>query len=374
MKELKSTLKAHFGEKDITSVYNDMTSCYQGNGEKDTALTFVVHMFALRDRILELSSQKKAHRQRYSPKLVQAEMQKAIYAGLRDSAIRQDLKLVLKQKKLTDKELMEELTAAMISKEEHEKKLEEATNAQKLLDAAKSKKSGKGATAASMVVMTDSDSDRPRPSSQGNKTAPSTKSKQNGRTTSGTGTPSMDPFMAQLANVISSRIQTAVEPLQAQITSLAEYQTDQKPLNNKQLNPNASAFQTPQKPNDGKQTMGQVGNVGGQVGNGGGQVSSGQVGVGVGNVASGGDWQQTLCKILENFSNSNKNNNNDNNRSSGGNRNNNWNRNNGNSFKKCSICRAANATSCNHCLTCHEVTHRTFHCPHKDDPNYTPKN
>ena len=61
---------------------------------------------------------------------------------------------------------MEELTAAMISKEEHEKKLEEAANAQKLLEATKAKKSGKVATAASMVVMNDSDTDNPRPPSK----------------------------------------------------------------------------------------------------------------------------------------------------------------------------------------------------------------
>ena len=41
-------------------------------------------MMTLRDKVLELSAQMKSHRRRYSPKLVQAEMQKSIYAGLRE--------------------------------------------------------------------------------------------------------------------------------------------------------------------------------------------------------------------------------------------------------------------------------------------------
>lgn len=84
LKQLKSHLKSHFCEKDVTSVYNDMTHAVQGNGEKDTPLSFVVSMMTFRDKVLELSAQKKSHRPRYSPKLVQAEMQKSIYAGLRE--------------------------------------------------------------------------------------------------------------------------------------------------------------------------------------------------------------------------------------------------------------------------------------------------
>ena len=56
------------------------------------------------------------------------------------------------------------------------------------------------------------------------------------------------------------------------------------------------------------------------------------------------------------------------------NNNNNYNNRDGNSFIKCSVCTAANAWSCNHCLICHGVDHRIGECPHKDDPTYIPKN
>ena len=40
----------------------------------------------------------------------------------------------------------------------------------------------------------------------------------------------------------------------------------------------------------------------------------------------------------------------------------------------CSLCRDANARCCNHCLICHEVTHGSWNCPKKNDPNFTPLN
>ena len=41
---------------------------------------------------------------------------------------------------------------------------------------------------------------------------------------------------------------------------------------------------------------------------------------------------------------------------------------------RCSICRAGNALSCNHCLICHDVTHVRWQCPKRNDPNWTPLN
>ena len=49
-------------------------------------------------------------------------------------------------------------------------------------------------------------------------------------------------------------------------------------------------------------------------------------------------------------------------------------RNSGPFNNRCSICRAGNALSCNHCLICHDVTHVRWQCPKRNDPNWTPLN
>ena len=121
--KLMSTMKAHFGEKDVTELYKDMTTAIQGT--KQTPVKFLMSMFAMRDRVLELQQQNPGRERRYSRKLLQAEMQKGIYAGLRDESIRQDMKMMLRQPDVDDDELMNEMTNAVLSKEEHEKKLEE---------------------------------------------------------------------------------------------------------------------------------------------------------------------------------------------------------------------------------------------------------
>ena len=40
----------------------------------------------------------------------------------------------------------------------------------------------------------------------------------------------------------------------------------------------------------------------------------------------------------------------------------------------CPSCTTAKAIFCNHCKICYEIDHRTSNCPHKDDPNFVPKN
>ena len=360
LKKLKSTLKAHFCEKDVTSVYNEMTAAVQGNGEKDTPLTFVVHMFALRDRILELSREKRSHRQRYSKKLVQAEMQKSIYAGLKDESIRQDLKQVLRQKDLDDDELMEELTAAMICKEEHDKKLQEASSKKKV------------AAHASAVMADESDSSHQTESKGLNskarkqKTTQGNQNDRNNRNNNREMPQNVDPFMAQLSNIISTQIRDAVVPLQAQINELVGCQLDQKEGKPSipsipPLTPTAPVF-NPQPKTGGGAVIG-----GGkaQGSNNGNDSTSGQKGSTTN--SGNGNWQETLCNILDNLNMQG----NSSNRGRGGRH---PRFNNGNSLKKCSICQAANAVSCNHCLICHSVEHRTFNCPKRLDPNYVPKN
>ena len=101
------TMKNHFGEGDVTSVYKQMTGAVQST--KQTAYQFISSMFAMRDRVMELSRQKKSTKRQYSRKLVQEDMQRGIYAGLRDPGIRQDLKHMLRQPNVDDDDLLDKL-------------------------------------------------------------------------------------------------------------------------------------------------------------------------------------------------------------------------------------------------------------------------
>ena len=48
-----SSFKAHFIHRNITDIYNEMIHACQGRGEKDTAMSFALRMFALRDQIIQ---------------------------------------------------------------------------------------------------------------------------------------------------------------------------------------------------------------------------------------------------------------------------------------------------------------------------------
>ena len=365
--QLKSHLKSHFGEKDVTSVYNQMTSAVQGTGEKDTPTAFVMSMMTLRDRVLELSAHKKSDQRRYAPKLVQAEMQKSIYGGLRDEDVRLDLKRILKKKNLPDERLLDEVMAATLSKEEHDRKLGGAAKP-------KDKR----------LQVNNVNSEPP-------KTPAPKKTTGKGGPPGAEGAAGMDPFIAQLSSVIGLQIQDAVAPIrdhqdhmQAQLNELVDAKaynfTPTQPLQIKTsgdgaLNPAATTFSTPATPiasnktSDGASTPVPTSN-------------TGTLTPTVTTVTSGTQqWQDMLLGALQEIASNPYARNRPGSFSSGATNSGNSNTVNanngpldGNYRKRCSICRLANALSCNHCLCCHAVNHRTTNCPKKNDPNWTPLN
>lgn len=346
-----SSFKAHFIHRNITDIYNEMIHACQGSGPKDTAMSFILSMFSLRDQIIQQCKDKKPGEQKYSPKLVQSEMQKSIYAGLTDDNIRQDLKQVLKIKNLDDDELLEEVREAMISKEERDKKLEEANKKKASVSSIKSK------------------TDKSRSQSKQGSDTKKTDNKANPPTQN------MDSFMVQLSSVIGSQMRDIVEPLQNQIDDLTTFKNKHEAQKNKQtqqLNVKAPSFHSNQ-PKLGPGVGGKDGIVGRPGGgnvvasganfvDGGGSVGSGFL------PGNGPGSDEFLAKLYHQLSIYNE----SNSKRSG----NNFNVNN-NKTKwsgKCSICRNAGALSCNHCLICHKVDHRTGNCPHRNDPNFVPKN
>ena len=260
--ELLETIESYFCEKNVTSVYNKMTRAVQGTGPKDTPMTFVIEMFSLRDQVLELSRQDKGHR--YSRKLVQAEMQKSIYNGIRDNELRRDLKhLLMRTKDVQDRELLKEISQAVIGQEEREAKMLEGDSSRRH----GSKGSGSSSASVSLVgahgnqnspdnhnmynnppnnndnqqqqqnhasnnnysnnhynsnnnnFHNDKNTNQNRGTN--NNTNQNTNSKNNTNTSSSPApNQNMDPFLAQMSMVIGSQLRTVVDPLQAQVSEL----------------------------------------------------------------------------------------------------------------------------------------------------------
>ena len=369
-----AAFRSHFLQKDVTDIYSQMTHAVQGTGERDTAYTFVARMFGLRNEINGLSRNKHVGGTKYGSALVQSEMQKAIFNGLRDEDIRQDLKHVLRKDGLLDGELLAAVTEAMTSKRAHEErlKLQEAKSKQKVSNNAVS-------------VASDDEDDQDGSSSKSRGRRRKGKSKNSGSVSSPQGN---DLFMAQLASIVGSEIRGAVEPLQAQINDLNQRQFSNSfppsfPAQQKNsLNPRAQSFQ---KNGASNATTGKPGhNVGNTHVNQNGPaatpapapVFNGAVpcsdeflgkffrqvfGNGMGNLNAGmGNLNAGMGTNLNNAR---------------GASNSNQSQYNGVFLNsKCSNCRNAGAVFCNHCQICHKVDHRNINCPKRNDPTWKPLN
>ena len=449
LEALMSTMQAHFYEKDITSLYNKLTAATQGVTQPP--LKFLFAMFALRDQVIDLSRGNKRDERRYSRKLVQAEMQKGIYAGLRDPNIRQDLKMLLREPDVDDHELMRELTQAVVSQEEHEKRLEESRG---------KSKGTSGSASVSMVGREIAENPNNNNNNLNTNNMPTNNNIQtysdrntnnhnnthsdnsnnnykhnqdnnsynnNNNSNSNLNNPSnlpvnLDPFVAQLTSAIGVRMQGIVDPLQAQVSELmgfkqdmekSQRQEEQKVPDKTPLNVNATDYKTPQVVGDGKGIPPSTGvaahstsdGIAGGYENFAGLLMQALQGVQSGPVQGGPPNYPQNDGGLQNYTqhtsgppfypqhpgqgrgrgrgrggnnNWGNNNNRDGNNTSlqplFNNSNTGYAQRDGNSFTKCSICRAANAWACNHCKICHGVDHRNVDCPHKDDPTYVPKN
>jgi hypothetical protein len=115
---LMKVLKTHFTEKDTSKIFHEMSNAIQK--PEDTHHTFCIKMLALRDKILNMSAD---GNDEYPQKLVQSQMQHSIYTGFRKSTVRQEMRMLLKQKNLTDDELLETVAEVMLNETEHEEKV-----------------------------------------------------------------------------------------------------------------------------------------------------------------------------------------------------------------------------------------------------------
>ena len=103
-------------------IFKQMTN--EKQTQKQTPFQFIIMMFTLRDRVLELARHDKATKDLYKRKMVQYEMQRGIFAGLRDEEVRQELKILLRQSNVDDDDLLDELRFAEASRRDHESRFE----------------------------------------------------------------------------------------------------------------------------------------------------------------------------------------------------------------------------------------------------------
>lgn len=110
-------LRAHFKEKDATSVFNELSNGAQlpTEGEND----FCLRMMGLRQKVLMLSAEEGGQ---YTQQLVQSQFQKSLSTGFRREAVRQQLRGLLKTVGLLDVVLLQELSEVVMMEAEHTSK------------------------------------------------------------------------------------------------------------------------------------------------------------------------------------------------------------------------------------------------------------
>ena len=114
---LITTLRSHYKELDATSLFTMLSTGRQLGHE--TAQEFTMRLMSLKQKILFVSQENPCG---YSPELVQERFMHAMLTGLKSDNIRTELRPILKNRKTTDDELIENLTKAVADEIEHQHK------------------------------------------------------------------------------------------------------------------------------------------------------------------------------------------------------------------------------------------------------------
>ena len=345
VEELQKVLSTHFKVKDATSLYNQMIRRSQGSEE--SVMKFVQEMMKLRTQVFRLSQ---AEGGSYSKKLLQTEMQRAVYNGLRQNEVRQALRVTLKQEVLSDSDLREEISELMLNEADHHNRLAEAEKTKsksvsiKQVDA-KTKKEKEDNIMVHVVQQLDGFKVDYKKD--------------------------MADFKTDVLNKLTPLANNTQQCAPAtnntpQYTPMVNNTSQPTPAATGFPGGFAGGYNMPQYPPFYGYPGSFPGFYGGYPtgpvldGNGGGNTNGGNS-----NGGNGGN----------NNDGGNSNRGGRNGRGGRGGRNG---RKGGNGLKKpvtmCQICTDANALFCNHCHICGNVDHHSWGCPHKDDPDYKKKN
>ena len=116
-KSLIRVLRSHFNEKDSSTVFNDMSNCVQGASESE--LDFCLRAMSLRQKVVMLASEEGCP---YDSQLIQKRFFHAIFTGLKHNNIRHELQHVLKEGKISDEDLLREISLTVANELEHSMK------------------------------------------------------------------------------------------------------------------------------------------------------------------------------------------------------------------------------------------------------------
>ena len=389
VEKMLPTLQSHFQEKNATALYHQMNNAVMSSD--DTELSFCMELMALRDKIYKISSTQGGE---YTKPLLQSQFQKALYTGIKNERVRQELKPYLSNRRVkpvTDQRLMAEITEICMLDQEHRAKVEES-------------KSNRRGNISAVEVQPENNgnaSTQNKPPKQPAKQPPSTRPRNEGK-------PETD-VVAQLTGMIAPlttqvcELYGAVEKLSQGVYGTAPaYRQPIPPAQStpKSNLPSRQPQDQQQQDNgededdgfdphpigfsqwagiDGYSGMRGRGSWWPAIGRGaheeeqdydhGGWFYHGPVGRG--NYNSGGGRGK-----YNNLGGGRGGPNNDRGRGGrgrGGRGRGGYNGHGNSSPLMCPSCTKANALYCNHCKICYKIEHRASNCPHRDDPNFKPE-
>ena len=120
-KEFMKTLRSHFMEGDPNEMLNDLRIALQG--PKETAHKFCCRCVALKKKVIKMYQ---ADETSFDMENVTSTFYRTIYTGLRQTNIKNELRQVLREKLLSDGDLLKEVAEAQGNEEERLRKLGES--------------------------------------------------------------------------------------------------------------------------------------------------------------------------------------------------------------------------------------------------------
>ena len=121
--DFMAMLEELYEKKESSDLLDEMAKCVQGSKQKEKQ--YVVQMFELRDHILEVTQ---SEDEPLAEAFVQKKMIRAISVGLRRDTVRLEMRNVLKDPKISDRNLMKQLNEIVARDEENRRKMDNDKN------------------------------------------------------------------------------------------------------------------------------------------------------------------------------------------------------------------------------------------------------
>ena len=115
---LLQILRSHFDEKDSASYFQDLSTCVQQSGE--SAHKFCVRAMALRNKVASRSVEEECP---FDANMLQNRFFHTIFTGLKQNSIRMELQVILKERLVSDEELLKEVSLAAANELDRQEKI-----------------------------------------------------------------------------------------------------------------------------------------------------------------------------------------------------------------------------------------------------------